>query len=92
MKLSSIAFASVVALAAIAFAAGGALAAVNYNSSKSNTGNMTAQPTTTCPTGETWNATTKKCVLPTATPLNNRQNVSGAAQPSSTNAATPSPK
>lgn len=44
MRPSSIACASLVTLAALAFAADGALAAVNYNSSKSNSGNFTFDP------------------------------------------------
>jgi hypothetical protein len=61
MKISSILCASFVGVAAFAFAASGA--SINYNASKSNTGNMTAQPTTTCPTGQTWDTTTKACVV-----------------------------
>jgi anaerobic selenocysteine-containing dehydrogenase len=60
MKLSSILCASVVTLAAVASAPNGAFAAVNYNASKSNTGNIKTQPTT-CPAGEAWNSATKKC-------------------------------
>jgi hypothetical protein len=46
MRLSSIACASIVTLAAIAFATDGAMATVNYNSSKSNSGNFTFDPKT----------------------------------------------
>ncbi|MGD0143046.1 MAG: hypothetical protein ABSC92_07795 [Rhizomicrobium sp.] len=84
--------ASVIILAAIALAADCVLAGtINYNASKSNTGNIAVQPTT-CPAGETWDAAARKCLAPTdmshglmvhggkiaATPLNNRQNVSGS--------------
>jgi hypothetical protein len=44
MKLSSIVCASIATLASIAFAANGAFASVNYNSSKSNSGNFTFEP------------------------------------------------
>jgi hypothetical protein len=117
MKPASILCAAIVTLAALAFAANGAFAAVNYNSSKSNSGNKMAQPTTTCPTGQSWNATAKKCEaidmavkgsgVPkntsitdgaakgqanevTATPLNNRQNVSGTTS-TTTTTTTPAP-
>jgi len=106
MKLSSIVGASIVVLAGIAFAADSAFAdpSVNYNASKSNTGNVTAGQTPTCPKGQARDTATGKCVATssinynasksntgnvTATPLNNRSNVSGAAQPASTGAAAP---
>jgi hypothetical protein len=111
MKLSSIVCASIVILAGVVFAADGALAdpSVNYNASKSNTGNVTMGQTPTCPKEQAWDATSKKCVAAssvnynssksrtgenvTATPLNNRQNLSGASQPAPTGApATPPPK
>jgi hypothetical protein len=46
MKLSTMAYASILTLAAVAFAVDGAFATVNYNSSKSNSGNFTFDPTT----------------------------------------------
>lgn len=54
-------------------------ASINYNASKANTVTVTAQP---CPAGATvtTNAATGKqsCGEVTATPLNNRQNLSSA--------------
>jgi len=103
MKLSSIVYASIVALAA--FAANGAVAKnVSDGAAKGQANESTAQPTT-CPAGQGWDAATKKCVATssinynasksntgnlTATPLNNRQNVSGSMQ--HTPATTPPPK
>jgi hypothetical protein len=49
MKLSSLAYASVLVLTA--FATNGALAGPNYNSSKSNSGNVTVGPKP-CPAGQ----------------------------------------
>ena len=51
MKLSSIVFASIVALAAVAFVADGASTAVDYNTNKSNSGAKTTPSATTCPAG-----------------------------------------
>ena len=111
MKLSSIVCASIGILAGVVFAANGAIAdpSINYNASKSNTGNVTMGQTPTCPKAQAWDAATRKCVAAsgvnynsskshtgenvTATPLNNRQNLSGASQPAPTGApATPLPK
>jgi hypothetical protein len=62
--------AAAAAVAALMLTASGASAAVNYNSSKSNTGNVTAQPAA-CPAGETavLNPATGKqdCVAPSKT-------------------------
>jgi hypothetical protein len=88
MKLSYIVCASIVTLAAVALTADGAFAAVNYNASKSNTGNSSMSGPTSCPAGQSWSAATRKCAMPMATPLNNRQNVSRAAQPPPTSAPT----
>jgi len=86
MKLSSTVFAAIVTLVALAFAADGAFASdskpvagmTTHGGSKGY--GATAQPTTNCPTGKVWNAATKKCVEPTATPLNNRQTLNGEVE------------
>jgi hypothetical protein len=36
--------------------------AINYNASKSNTGNGTVGQSTTCPSDQSWDATARKCV------------------------------
>jgi hypothetical protein len=56
--------ACVALLIASAVSPGCAIAApaVNYNSSKSNTGNRIACQSTTCPSGQSWDATAQKCV------------------------------
>ena len=90
MKLSSIMCASAVTLAAVAFTAGGAVAKdISDGAAKGQATERTAPLATTCQTGQSWNAATKKCVA--ATPLNNRQNVSGTATQSTTT-TTPPPK
>jgi hypothetical protein len=93
MKLSSMVCASTIALAAVVFKAEGAFAAVNYNSSKSNQGNISAQSSTACPTGQEWNVTAKKCVAPaavvnTTTRSNTQHNIMAPAP----NTTTPPPK
>ncbi|MGA7674174.1 MAG: hypothetical protein WCA78_03910 [Rhizomicrobium sp.] len=88
MKLLSIASASIVALATFAFAAGGAFAAVNYNSSKSNSGNVTVGPKG-CPAGEvlSTNPTTGKqsCVQ-------SDMAVKNSGVPKNTTTTAPGPK
>ncbi len=103
MKLSSIAYASIITLAA--FAANGAVAKnISDGAAKGQATEGTAQPTT-CPAGQSWNASTKKCVAASdfskgmqvhggpgivdATPLNNRQNVSGSMQQTPSTTTTP---
>jgi hypothetical protein len=44
MQLSSIIYASIVALGAVVFATDGASASIDYSASKSNTGNFTFDP------------------------------------------------
>jgi hypothetical protein len=66
MKRSSGWHTSLFALAVFATASSGALADKSYNASHSNTANIAAAPApagTSCPTGQAWNATAKKCVL-----------------------------
>lgn len=65
--------------AAIATAAYAESAGINYGASKSNTGNTTIQPCSPGATVTTDPATGKQsCGEVMATPLNNRQNLSGA--------------
>jgi hypothetical protein len=85
MKLSSMVRASLVALAALTFAVDGAFAGVNYNSSKSNTGAVTNQPATACPNGQTWDTTTKKCVMPSSINYNaSKSNTGNVTAPAGT--------
>jgi len=80
MKLSSVLCASVVASAVFAMTMDGAFAAANYNSSKSNTGNLTAGNGTAqpCPIGEMWNVATKKCVATSAVNYNPSKSNTGS--------------
>jgi hypothetical protein len=105
MKISSIVCASFAALVVSAFAADGAFAKnISDGAAKGQANEGTAPATTSCTTGYSWDAATKKCVATTsinynasksntgsvtATPLNNRSNVSGSAQPASTGAPPP---
>jgi hypothetical protein len=96
MKLLPILCASVVILSGVTLSQASESGSINYNASKSNTGNVTAKPTPKCSTGQVWNTTGKRCAPisavnynssksntgnVTATPLNNRQNVTGSAPP-----------
>jgi hypothetical protein len=96
MKRLPVLCASIVLLSGVALCDGSAFGAVNYNSSKSNTGNVTVQPKNKCSKGQVWDAAAKKCIAMssinynasksntgnvTATPLNNRQNVNGTNPP-----------
>ncbi len=75
MKLSSTVFASIAMLAVTAGAS--ADPSINYNASKSNTGNTTVGQTTTCAAGQSWDATTKKCVATSAVNYNSSKSNSG---------------
>jgi hypothetical protein len=73
--------AAVAAIATLALSAGGASASINYNASKSNTGNVAVQPAA-CPAGETVvaNPTTGKpeCVAaPSKTYNSSHSNTAG---------------
>jgi hypothetical protein len=107
MKLSSIVCASVFTFAEIALTADAASANTTSSRSNTTHNGMAGPSSPNCPTGQSWDAAAKKCLATdsinynasksntgslTATPLNNRQNVSGAAQRSSTDSAAPSPK
>jgi hypothetical protein len=83
MKSSFIVCALIVLLAGVA--ADGALAdpSINYNASKSNTGNVTVGQTT-CPSGQAWNAVTRKCVATSSVNYNSSKSNTG-------NMAAPAP-
>ena len=75
MKLSSIVCASIAVLAMTGSAFGDP--SINYNASKSNTGNAAVGQPTACPTGQSWDAATKKCVATSAVNYNSSKSNTG---------------
>lgn len=93
MNRSTRIWTSAIVAAAIVPAANVESAGINYNASKSNTGNVTVQPANTCQTGQVWDAAAKKCVAiatvnNTTTRSNTQHNIMSTA-PSGSQSGTP---